>query len=50
MDENLTFDKIIKKSVLKLDVFSKVSMLDIIVCLILTFIIGMFIFYIYKNI
>lgn len=49
MDNYLNFNDIIKKSVLKLDVFSKVSILDIILCLFITFLVGMFIFFIYKK-
>lgn len=49
MDSTINFEDIIKKSVLKLDVFSQVSLIDVVIGLLLAGIIGLFIFYIYKK-
>lgn len=49
MDNTVNFQDIIKKSVLKLDVFSKVSLIDIVIGLIISGLIGLFIFYVYRK-
>jgi uncharacterized membrane protein YhiD involved in acid resistance len=45
----ITFNDLIKKSFLKLDVFAKISIFDVVVVVLLTLLVGMFIFYIYKK-
>lgn len=49
MDDQLNFQNIIKKSVLKLDSFASVSYLDIVIGLLCSFGIGMFIYWVYKR-
>jgi uncharacterized membrane protein YhiD involved in acid resistance len=49
MNDILNFDNIFKKSVLTLDSFTTVSYYDIIAGLLCSFLIGMFIYYIYKK-
>jgi uncharacterized membrane protein YhiD involved in acid resistance len=48
MEKVLNFNDILKKGVLKLDVFEKVSSYDIIFGLFISLLVGMFIFYVYK--
>lgn len=45
----VTFNDLIKKSFLKLDVFAKISIFDVFIVVLLTLMVGMFIFYIYKK-
>jgi len=45
----ITFNDLIKKSFLKLDVFAKISVFDVFLVMLLTLIVGMFIFYVYKK-
>lgn len=49
MNDIVNFNDMIKKSFVKLDVFAKVSIIDVLICMLMTFIVGMFIFYIYKR-
>lgn len=49
MTDTLTFQDIIKQSVLKLEVFRTVSYVDILFGLVISFAIGMFIYYIYHR-
>ncbi|MEF2966829.1 DUF4956 domain-containing protein [Paenibacillus sp. M1] len=49
MGDNLNFDNIIKKSVLNLEGFRNVSYIDVFLGLLCAFLIGMFIFWIYKK-
>jgi len=49
MDQAVGFQDIVKKSFSNLDFASALSISDIIIVLISTFLIGMFIFYIYKK-
>lgn len=49
MNDIVNFNDMIKKSFVKLDVFAKVSIVDVLICMLMTFIVGMFIFYIYKR-
>jgi len=48
MNNNLGFEDIIKKSVLKLANFADLSMINILVGLVITLLVSLFIFYIYK--
>lgn len=48
MNESVTFQDIIKKSVLSLDSFTSVSYIDITLGLLCSFTIGMFIYFVYK--
>ncbi len=49
MDNTLNFGDIIKKSVGKLEVFTKVSSFDVFFSLLVALVIALFIFYIYKT-
>ncbi len=49
MGDNLNFDNIIKKSVLNLEAFRNISYIDVFLGLLCAFIIGMFIFWVYKK-
>lgn len=49
MGDNLNFDNIIKKSVLNLEAFRNISYIDVFLGLLCAFLIGMFIFWIYKK-
>ena len=49
MDNTLNFKDIIKNSISKLDIFNKISSYDIILNLIITLILALFIFYIYRT-
>ncbi|MDP4179760.1 MAG: DUF4956 domain-containing protein [Bacillota bacterium] len=49
MDKALGFNDIIKKSVLKLSDFSRMSLAEIMIGLIISFLVALFIFYIYKK-
>lgn len=49
MDSSLKFDDILKKSVLKMDIFQKISIMQVLVCLVFTFAVAMFIFWVYKK-
>jgi len=48
MDNILNFNDIIKKSIGKLDIFNKVSSFDIFFNMILTLILALFVFYVYR--
>jgi len=47
--DNLNFQDIIKKSVLNLEVFRDISYVDVILALLSSFIVGMFIYWIYRK-
>ncbi|MED4752933.1 DUF4956 domain-containing protein [Brevibacillus choshinensis] len=49
MDQTINFQDIIKKSVLKMEQFASISVLDTVIGLILSGAIGLFIYYIYKK-
>lgn len=49
MDQTVNFQDIIKKSVLKMEQFASISVLDTVIGLILSGAIGLFIYYIYKK-
>lgn len=49
MDDALKFNDILKKSFVKLNMFNNISVLDVTIGLILSCILGLFIFYIYKK-
>lgn len=49
MNDVLNFNDILKKSFTKLDVFAKISVFDVLSCILFTLIVAMFIFYIYKK-
>ncbi|MGG1662617.1 DUF4956 domain-containing protein [Brevibacillus sp. NRS-1366] len=49
MENTISFQDIIKKSVLKMDQFASISVIDTIIGLILSGVIGLFIYYIYKR-
>jgi len=48
MDEIVNFSDIIKNSVLKSDTFGKISTIDIVLGLLISYLIGMFIYHVYK--
>lgn len=47
--EPYSFSDFIKKSILKAEIFTKVTFIDVILCLIISLLIGLFIFYIYRK-
>ncbi|MED4403393.1 DUF4956 domain-containing protein [Metabacillus fastidiosus] len=49
MDDQITFDSIIKKSILNSDLFTSVSIIDIFLGTFTAFFIGLFIYYVYKK-
>ncbi|MED4908079.1 DUF4956 domain-containing protein [Brevibacillus centrosporus] len=49
MDHTINFQDIIKKSVLKMEQFASISVWDTVIGLILSGLIGLFIYYIYKQ-
>ncbi|MDF2680019.1 MAG: hypothetical protein K0R47_1209 [Brevibacillus sp.] len=49
MDQTINFQDIVKKSVLKMEQFASISVLDTVIGLILSGAIGLFIYYIYKK-
>jgi len=49
MENTISFQDIIKKSVLKMDQFASISVIDTIIGLILSGVIGLFIYFIYKR-
>ncbi|MEC2075700.1 DUF4956 domain-containing protein [Metabacillus fastidiosus] len=49
MDDQITFDSIIKKSILNSDLFTSVSIIDIFLGTFTAFLIGLFIYYVYKK-
>ncbi|WP_438446940.1 DUF4956 domain-containing protein [Gorillibacterium sp. sgz5001074] len=49
MDDVFTFKDIFKKSVLKLESFANISYIDVAIGLLISLLIGLFIFYIYKK-
>ncbi|WNC13897.1 DUF4956 domain-containing protein [Brevibacillus brevis] len=49
MDNLLNFKDMFKKSVLKMDAFEGVSLVDLLLSLLVAFLIGMFIYYVYQK-
>lgn len=49
MNDNLTFQNIIKKSVLHLEAFSSISYIDLCLGLLSSFVIGMFVYWVYRK-
>lgn len=49
MENTISFQDIIKKSVLKMDQFASISVIDTVIGLILSGVIGLFIYFIYKR-